>query len=79
MHSVGMTDRSISEAVGITIRSAIRRTGKTQDLVARTLGTSSPWITRRTSGHVGITLDELQYIADAIGVPVRELLPVSWR
>jgi len=79
MHSADTTSRPISSAVGSDIRLAIRRSGKTQDVVARELHVSSPWVNRRINGHVEITLEDLQRLADVLDIRVQDLLPPSWR
>ncbi|MFF8656843.1 helix-turn-helix domain-containing protein [Streptomyces huasconensis] len=61
-------------AVGAHIRSARIHADLTQEQVALTTGIDRPSIVRIESGQQAPTLDSLIRIADAIGVPLRDLV-----
>lgn len=41
-----------------------------QTELARRLGVPQPWVNRRVKAHTPITADDLELIADALGVPL---------
>lgn len=45
--------------------------------LARRIGVTQPYISRRLTGEIALDVDDLQAIADALGVAVVELLPAS--
>lgn len=51
---------------------ARRRLNQTD--LAGLLGQGQPWVSRRMSGSTPITVDDLEAIAEALRVPVSELL-----
>jgi transcriptional regulator with XRE-family HTH domain len=57
------------------IRAEIARKGITRTELADTIDRDRDWIFRRLNGTVGITMQDLQQIADGLGVDVRRLLP----
>lgn len=71
-----MTD--LHSALAAHVRSAVRRSRVTQSNVALLLGMSPSAFSERMSGTTRWTAVDLQRLADAIGVDVRELLqPVA--
>lgn len=65
---------SLSERVGMEIKVAMVRAGVTGRELARRLGTSQTWVSTRLNGTTPLDLNELQRIADALGVTVIDLL-----
>lgn len=71
-----------SHAVALTesVSANVREELKAQDVsfreLARRLGVSQPYVSRRLSEEpeVDLKLDELEKIAEALGVPVQKLL-----
>ncbi|MFI1677082.1 helix-turn-helix domain-containing protein [Streptomyces sp. NPDC020607] len=61
-------------AVGARIRSARQQANLTQERVALMIGIDRPSIVRIEQGQQAPTLDTLIRIADAIGVPLRDLV-----
>lgn len=61
-------------AIGDEIRAARRAAGLTQEQVALAAGIERHNYGRIEQGHVGARLDSLLLIADALGVPLAELV-----
>ncbi|MFD3517688.1 helix-turn-helix domain-containing protein [Streptomyces sp. NPDC058657] len=61
-------------AIGEAIRQARRGAGLTQEQVALRIGIERHNLSSIEMGHVGARLDTLLLIADAIGVPLAELV-----
>ena len=57
-----------------TIREAMTSAGVTQTALAERLGLTQPAVSARLAGRTPITVDELQIIADALGVEPADLL-----
>lgn len=59
------------------IRSRLARNGVTMSAFAETIDRTPQWVLRRLSpkGDTGVTLSDLQVIADGLGVDPRDLLP----
>lgn len=74
-----ITRGSLSERVGMEIKVAMVRNGVTGRELARRLGASQTWVSTRLTGATPLDLNELQRIADALGVPLLDLLPQSVR
>jgi transcriptional regulator with XRE-family HTH domain len=68
-------NESLSDLAAEEIRAHIGRRNMNKSELARKLGVSHTWVTNRLAGHQQISLDELQQIAEALGVPVGDLLP----
>jgi hypothetical protein len=64
-------------AVSARIRRAIRRAGRAQTGVATMSGLSWPQWQRRMRGDVGWRVDEVQRIAEHLGVPLADLIEGS--
>jgi transcriptional regulator with XRE-family HTH domain len=56
------------------IRANLARQGKNQSFIAGVLGKDVSVISRRLSGHIPFTLEEISAIAVALEVPVESLL-----
>ena len=61
------------EALGQSIRAVRERQGLSQNQLALMIGSSKSHIWRIETGRVGVGIDDLSRIADALGIPVREL------
>jgi transcriptional regulator with XRE-family HTH domain len=57
------------------IRAQLARQGVTRFQLAARMDVSADWISRRLAGTVGATLEDVQKIADGLGVDVRTLFP----
>lgn len=73
----GRGTATLSTDVAAEIRAWMGRLGVTQAELARRLGQNAQWVSVRisTSATVAVNLDEMQRIADALGVLVKDLLP----
>lgn len=67
-----LTDRVAAEIRAVMGRQMVR-----QSQLARLLGENDTWMSMRLRGLVPINLNELERIADALGVDVVDLLPRS--
>lgn len=56
------------------VRAELARQGITQDELARRLGTTQPWVSKRLTGKTAFDTTELDRIADALGVAVTQFL-----
>ncbi len=73
-----MTYKSNDSTVGIRV--ALARTRTPVSRVAEAINKTPQTVSRKLSGQLPITLDELHAIADMLGVPVASLIedhPVS--
>lgn len=61
-------------ALGEAIRARRESQGLSQERLALMVGSSKSHIWRIETGRVGVGIDDLSRIADALGVEVRELL-----
>jgi transcriptional regulator with XRE-family HTH domain len=66
---------TLSLRVAEEIRAMLGRKRVTGRELARRLGVSQPWVSQRLTGHMDISLNDLQRIADALGLDFAELLP----
>lgn len=64
----------LTEIVAAEIRAWIGRRGIRQSQLARELGVSEQWISVRLRGVQPIGVDDLERIADVLGVPVTTFL-----
>lgn len=60
--------------ISANIRAEAARRGKTQADLAHAIGTSRQAISQRLLGRINWRIDELQTIADFLGVPLAELI-----
>jgi transcriptional regulator with XRE-family HTH domain len=65
---------SLSARLGMEIKLEMVRAGISGRRLAIRLGVSQTWVSTRTTGATPIDVNELENIADALGVPVAELL-----
>lgn len=61
-------------ALGTAIRARREEQGLSQERLALMVGSSKSHIWRIETGRVGVGIDDLARIADALGVQVRDLL-----
>lgn len=66
---------SLSHAVAVEIKVSMVRKGISGRQLAQRLGVSQTWVSIRLTGTTPIDLNDLQRIADALGVKVVDLLP----
>ncbi|WP_336791812.1 helix-turn-helix transcriptional regulator [Gordonia malaquae] len=69
-----MTQDSAQRAVCSAVRAEMARRRKTQADLAPVLGVTRQAVSRRLTGDVPLTVDELAAIADFLDVPVTQLL-----
>lgn len=75
-HCHGMSDEvTLSVETAAEIRAMLARLQITGRELARRLDVSQPWVSYRLTGAQEIGLDDIQRIAEAIGVEWWELLP----
>jgi transcriptional regulator with XRE-family HTH domain len=70
---------TLSLRVAEEIRAMLGRKRVTGRELARRLGVSQPWVSQRLTGHMDISLNDLQRIADALDLDFAELLPTPAR
>lgn len=61
---------SFSQTVGATVRAEMARRKITQRQVAEKLGISQTQVSRRLDGTVSFNVDELEAVAQVLGLPV---------
>ena len=61
-------------ALGEAVRQRRESQGLSQDRLAKMVGSSKSHIWRIETGRVGVGIDDLARIADALGTQVRDLL-----
>ena len=64
----------LGQTVAANLRAEMARRRIRGRDVAEQLGRGGPWLSRRLTGEVAFTLDELEAVAAAIGVRVVDLL-----
>lgn len=73
----------MADALSVTVSAAVRaemaRKTVKQRAVAERLGISQTQVSRRLSGRVAFNVDELQTIAELLGVPVTTFLATPER
>jgi len=67
---------SFSETVGATVRAEMARRKVTQQQVAAVLKIAQTQVSRRLNGQVSFNVDELQAVANLLGLPVQDLVSV---
>lgn len=65
---------SLARRIGAEIRAEMARQDISQEELARRLGWSQQWVSRRITGVTPVDAGELEAIAAALGVPVSQLL-----
>ncbi|WP_422751377.1 helix-turn-helix domain-containing protein [Micromonospora sp. WMMD1219] len=68
---------TLSEAVAEEIRVLLTRRRMSGRKLAQMLGVSPSWVSYRLTGQQPIDLNDLQRIADVLGVTVIDLLPAA--
>lgn len=69
----------LTDLVAEEIRALLARRRMSGRELARQLGESPSWVNFRLTGHTPVGLNDLQRIAEALGVGVLDLLPQSMR
>ena len=69
----------LRERVAEELRALLARRKVTPTELGRKLGRSQTWVWRRLEGEVAFDLNDLEVIADALGVAVAELFPPDVR
>lgn len=64
----------LAETAAAEIRAEMARQRLTQGQLAERCKRSQPWLSRRLAGERALTLDDLDVIAVALGVPAVRLL-----
>lgn len=64
-----------AERVGELVRAEMIGQRLSQDGLARSLGRNQQWLSRRLTGEVSFTVEELTAIASRLRIDVTELLP----
>lgn len=67
------------ELVAEELRVLLARRRMSASELGRRIGVTQPYISRRLTGEIAFDLDDLQRIADAMGVTIADLLPRSQR
>lgn len=67
----------LREMVAAEVRAEIARQRRTARSVAMQLGWTAPYISRRLSGQTPFTLDDLDAISGALGVPMSRFLDLK--
>lgn len=69
-----MANNPTAQRVACTVRARMAERRVTQAAVAQRLGMSQAAVSRRLSGSVAFDVNELDAVADLVGVPVTDLL-----
>lgn len=72
--SISNSPRGLSARVADTLRAEMARSRVSQQELASRLGLTQQKISRRMSGRVAFSLDELEQIASALGLSVQDLV-----
>jgi transcriptional regulator with XRE-family HTH domain len=67
--------QSLNDTVAAEVRAELGRQRVTGAELAKRLGVSGVWVSRRLSGHQSLTTDDLEAISTALAVPVSAFLP----
>jgi len=65
---------SPAQRVAAEVRAAMARNRVSQEAVARALGVSQTAVSRRLSGVVPFDINELECVAQFLGVPIQQLV-----
>lgn len=71
-----MADTTTELVIG-EIRAVMGRRRLTQTALAELVGENQAWLSRRLSGGTPIDLGDLTRIADALGVPISDLIAAA--
>lgn len=69
-----MAQGTLSARVAANVRAELARAGYSQAKLAQALDTTQQTISRRMSGQVAFTIEELGSIANILGVPLIALI-----
>lgn len=67
--------RTLSERVGMEIKIALLRSGMSGRQLATKLGVSQTWVSSRLQGATPIDLNDLERIAEVLGININDLFP----
>lgn len=67
--------RSLNDTVAAEVRAELGRQRITGAKLAERLGVSGVWVSRRLSGHIALTTDDLERISIALDRPISLFLP----
>lgn len=70
-----MSDSSLNERVAEEVRVTLARRRLSASELARRMGVTQPYISRRLTGDITISIDDLEKMADALEVEITALLP----
>lgn len=56
------------------LKAEVKRVDMTQEHLGELMGRKQPWVSKKLSGHIPLTLHDLKRFADALEVPVSRLL-----
>jgi transcriptional regulator with XRE-family HTH domain len=71
------TPDTLAERAALEIRAEIGRQQRSSASLARELGWSKMYLSRRLSGEMPLNLVDVERIADALHVPIRQLMPLK--
>ncbi len=63
--------------IAANIRAELGRQNKTRAALAREMGVTEMWLSRRVNAQTPFTVDDLATIAAALDVPMADLLPTE--
>lgn len=69
-----ITPRTLSEVVAANIRAEVARAGLSQADLAREFGVPASWVSTRYRGKARWSLDDMQRVADLLGLPPSRLV-----
>lgn len=67
--------QSLNESVALAIRLEMVRKGFTTTSLGSAVGESYLWLQRRLTGRTAFLLVDVEKLADALGVQLKDLLP----
>lgn len=71
--------RTLAQYVAAQLRAEMARQQIPAYRLAQLMGKDETWVGRRTRNKAGITLDDLEAFARALGVPVHTFMPTPER
>lgn len=72
-----METEGIARVTVREIRAEMARYQLTQHALAKRLGWTQPYLSRRLMGHVPLSLDDVEAIAAELDVPIRRLTKIT--
>ena len=70
---------TLAQYAAAHLRAEMARAEITDGALAGQLGVSEMWVSRRRRGRTQITIEDLEKLAAALGLPVLSFLPASER